>query len=488
MDSTSFDQYLSQRPSLPGGNITDQLAMCFHTIFLCGFCSAQVGYHFEPTCHPRMRQAPDHQLYSRRPSYVYPPVLYACPNRNCMASTQLHWALRNQQQAAMRQGKANMNYVPFHDIKAQCNDTSEACNFALDNHPSVPSYNAQAQCHETDGFHSLTSGAVGGYPPQYVQSARVGPAWLSYKQWCMVLHLRSRGKNILQIADAVGKNASMLRYYMDTYLKNISTHDSGVGTLSSSSSIYSSSQSSADPGTGSDDELFPLGNEVMIPEEGAPDPSFLNRSEQELVWKMFQQNETYRSMAERLHKNRGKITKYINAYMRHRLLELQDEEQKAEGRIAGTSTHIAPLTGSPPRPLISETTIIHPSETAPVVKTPPRLLREPSLHSINELDLELELIDPMLHDPTPDVTNESPKNSRGSDPPTTPKGTSTEDSLFGDSPVDNNYEGFPLGRTGPTHKTKEPAGPSSSKRKCDDDEMQPELQRASKRPRHHSLP
>jgi hypothetical protein len=347
----------------------------------------------------------------------------------------------------MQQGKANLNYVPFHETKAQCNDTDEACNLALD--------------------------AQGGYPPQYVRSARVGPAWLSFKQWCKVLEMRSRGNNILDIAEAVDKNASQLRVYMDTYLNNVRIDD--VGPLPSASST--DSQSTADTIT---DELFPLGNEVMVPQEGQPHPSFLSRSEQALVWKMFQQNETVRSMWEQLHKSRRKISQYINAYMRPRLLKLQAEEREAEDRIAGTSTYIAPLTNRIPR--------IHSSETA-AAQTPPRLLREPSLHSIDEMDLELELISPLLLNPTEDVSNQSPKSSCGSaDTTAIPESTSAEDSLFGDSPVVENHTGSPLVPLDPTHHKEEPAQPTSSKRKHDDDEVQAQPQRASKRLRHRSFP
>lgn len=215
----------------------------------------------------------------------------------------------------------------------------------------------------------------------------------------------------------------------------------------------------------------------MVPQEGAPDPSFLSRSEQELVWKMFQQNETVRSMCEQLHKSRRKISQYINAYMRPRLLKLQAEEREAENRVVGTSTYIAPLTI--PRTHISETASI-----AAAAQTPPRLFREPSLHSIDERDLELELIDPLLFNSTPDGPNQSPKSICGSDSLATPNSTGTE---VGDSAVDENHAGYPLAGLHSAHHKEEPAQPKSSKRKHDD-EVQAEPQRASKRLRHRSFP
>lgn len=372
--------------------------MCFQQTALCRLCLHQVGHHFQ-ACPPQVQQAPGHHVHNRPAAFIDPHLAYACSNINCIASTQLHWALRNQQQAAIQQGKANLNYVPFHTIKRWWNDdTDEASDLALDH-----------------------------YPPECVQSApRVAPDWLSRNQFRKLLEMRLRGKNVLEIAAALGKNASLLRLYMDTYLKDVNTD---IRPLPSASSTETQSTATS---TGSD-ELFSLGYEVIVPQEGAPDPSFLSRSEQELVWKFFQQNKTVRSMCERLgKKNRRKISQYINAYMRPKLLKLQTEEREAEERQSGASMYTTCLTDRIAFP-----------QTVPMTATTgtaPGFFQEPSLPSSNEIDLE-PLIDPLLLIPTP-----------------------------------NN-----------THQKEEPSPlTSNNKRKCD--EVQAEPPRTSKRPRHHSFP
>lgn len=371
--------------------------MCFQQIALCRLCLNQVGLHSQ-ACPPQVQQAPGHQVHNRPAAFIYPQFPYACSDINCIASTQLHWALRNQQQAAIQQGKANLNYVPFHTIKRWWNDTDEASDLALDH-----------------------------YPPECVQSApRVAPDWLSRNQFRKLLEMRSRGKNVLEIAAAVGKNASLLRVYMDTYLKNVNTDS--IGPLPSASSTETQSTATS---TGSD-ELFPLGYEVMVPQQGAPDPSFLSRTEQELVWKLFQQNRTVRSMCERLgKKSRRKISQYINAYMRPKLLKLQTEEREAEERQSGILMYTTGLNDRITFP-----------QTVPMTATAgtaPQLFQEPSIPSINEMDLE-PLIDPLLTH-TPNAT----------------------------------------------HQREEPS-PLTSGNKRKYDEVQAEPPRTSKRPRHHSFP
>lgn len=435
--------------SLAETQLTHSLTMCFHTTLLCGFCLSQVGRHVEQTCHPQMQQAPGHRVYDRSPSCIYPPTPYSCPNVDCIASTCLHNALRNQQPATTHQGRASLNYVPFHEVKAQCNDIGEACHLAaFDDYPPAP---------------------------RHARSARVGPEWLKYKEWRKVIEMRARGKNILEIAAAVHKNASLLRVYVDTYLST-STHHL-LGPLPSASST--DSQSTADTSTGSD-ELFPLYDEVLVPVSEAPDPSFLSRSEQELVWKMFQRNETVRSMSEQLKKGRRKISQYINAYMRPRLLQLQEEEREAEYRLAGTSTYVTPLTNHKP----------HTPETArtaaagvTLAGNPPGLRREQSLHGIG--DTELELVGPLPINPKLiNVPNQSPEDTGGSNALPTPK-SATANSLFGDSPVGSTERSTGIVST---RQKEETAQPTSKKRKPDGDDVAAEPAAAHKRARHLSLP
>lgn len=342
----------------------------------------------------------------------------------------------------MQECKTNLNYIPFHEVKAKCNDIEdEACHLAVFN---------------------VT------YPPPHARSARVGPEWVTYKEWRKVIEMRARGQNILEIAAAVDKNASLLRVYMDTYL-NTSTHDL-LGPMPRSST---DSLSTANTSTGSD-ELFPLYDEVTMTVSGAPDPSFLTRSEQELVWKMFQRNETVRSMSEQLKKCRRKISQYINAYMRPRLLELQEEERGAEYRLAGTSTYATTATNHSSRPpRIPET-----ARTAAVTGNHARQ----SLHSNGETDLEL--VDPLLTKPTLNDPDQSPQDINGSNALTTPK-SATANSLFGDSPVDGT-EGSP--KIGSTCQKVELAQTTSNKRKFDNEEVAAEPQQAPKRLRHLSLP
>ena len=418
-----------------------------------------IGRHIQTTCHPQFQQAPEHQVLYLQPSVIQPPTPYSCPNQACIASNELHWALRKQQALALQQGKANLKYLPFSETKSMCGDADEACDLAVE---------------------------APGYPPTRVPGARVGPEWLSRRQWQKFFEMYSRDKNILEIAAAVGKNASLLRLYFDTYLKNglddnVIHNAAPLPSASSSRSSWSQSAESTagSLSTESSDLIFPLGDEVMVPQEGAPEPSYLSRSEQEMVWVMFQQNASIRGITDKLHKTRHKISQYINAYMRPRLLKLQAEQREAENRIVATPTYITPVTETEG---ILETIICEPDPIAAAAKTPPVISREPSLHSIGDADLEMELIDPL-----PAATTEDPKTSDGTAPFATNRSAGTENSLFGDSPVDENHASSPLTQLFLTDPRQEPAQPTSRKRQHDYD-GQAEPPRASKRPRHHSFP
>lgn len=476
------DFHDSAYPSLPGGNPTT-FTMCLHTLFYCGLCQAAVGCHTQP-CPPQFHKAPNHTERYCQPYTIHPPTAYSCPNANCIASTQLHWALREQQETATRQGEANLNFAPLPEPKAVGSDDEE----------------------------SRDPASTKNYPPPRIPKAPLGPEWLSRSEWHKALELDARGNNVLEIAYALDKNASKLRTYMDLYLKNAdrATSVHNQAPLPSADSTKSSSDSRSASTVSSDEGLFPFGHEVMLPQEGLPDPSFsfLNEQEREIVFKMFQRNQSVRNMAERVRKHRHKVSQYINAYMRPKLLKLQAEERQAED--AATPTPITPLSGG-----ILQFTLSKPvapitfaprsapltggfpaSRTVdPVATSPgPTSLPEPSLQSTNdstEWDALLALVNSLPLNPQPPgqapvIESEEPMPSGEADLVESPKSfDSGEDSLFGDdSPVDKNHEA-------PTHlvstrEEEEVAEPTSKKRKFEDNSEVP--RRASKRLRHRSLP
>lgn len=383
----------------------------------------------------------------------------------------------------MQQGKAMFNYTPFHTTKRMCADDDESCDLALEPEERKRSKPARSQ---------VPPDLVTGYPPIRISGAKVVPEWLSGEEWLEVRALRSRGKNILEIADAVGKNASRLRLYIDTYL---SAYDNGSPLPSAKSTDSSSSTAGS---TETEDGLFPLDHQVAVPQQGMPHPAFLNRQEQEIAWKMFQQHKTIRDMTERLHKNRHKLSQYINAYLRPKLLELQAKEREAEN--AATPTPITPLTKDVQFPLYNPTVAAPPRSTPPVGDIPqasqsvtpiaaapePTSSQEPSVQGTHHADFDAfqSFDNPLLVSPPAAMTN-GDLGACG-----TPKGTSDEDSLFGDSPGANkNYENsYQLAST--QHEL-ESAQQIQRKRKCEDDhegEKPAEPRRASKRPRHRSLP
>ncbi|POS73749.1 hypothetical protein DHEL01_v207853 [Diaporthe helianthi] len=162
--------------------------------------------------------------------------------------------------------------------------------------------------------------------------------------------------------------------------------------------------------------------------------------------------------------------------MRPRLLQLQEEEREAEHRLAATSTYyVIPHTYHSPRTRTPEIAL-----TAAATGKPPSLLREQSLHSIGEMELELCLIDPLLINPTTNIPNQALESSSG------PK-SATKDSLFGDSPTADTA-GSPLTVIVSTSRKEEPAQWQSNKRKRDVDDVAAEPQQGPKRLRHLSLP
>lgn len=253
------DFHESSYPSLPGGNPTT-FTMCLHTLFFCGLCKAAVGCYTQP-CHPQFHQAPNHTQRYCQPHTIHPPTPYSCPNPNCIASTQLHWALREQQETAMRQGEANLNFVPLPEPKGVGSD---------DDDPALAK----------------------SYPPPRIVRAPMGPEWLSRSDWHKALELNARGQNVLEIAYALDKNASKMRTYMDLYLKNAdrATDVHNEAPLPSADSTKSSTDSRSASTVSSDEGLFPFGHEVMLPQVGMPSFSFLNEQEREIVFRMFQRN------------------------------------------------------------------------------------------------------------------------------------------------------------------------------------------------------
>lgn len=472
------DFHDSAYPSLPGGNPTT-FTMCLNTLYFCGLCKAAVGCYTQP-CPPQFHKAPNHTQRYCQPYTIHPPTAYSCPNANCIASTQLHWALREQQETAMRQGEANLNFVPPPEPKAVGSDDDELCDPTL----------------------------TKSYPPPRIAKATLGPEWLSRSEWHKALELDARGKNVLEIAYALDKNASKMRTYMDLYLKNANANVHNEAPLPSANPTKSSTDSRSASTVSSDEGLFPFGHEVMLPQEGMPDPSFsfLNEQEREIVFRMFQRNESVRSMAERVRKHRHKVSQYINAYMRPKLLKLQAEERQAED--AATLTPITPLSGGilqfalskpivpiPVAPRTAPLTTAFPaSQTVdPIAASPgPTSLPEPSQQSPNdsaEWDALLALVNSLPLNPQPPdqapVIGEEPMPSGETDLVESSKSfDSGEDSLFGDdSPVDKNHKA-------PAHLVstqEEVAEPTSKKRKFEENSGEVP-RRASKRLRHRSLP
>lgn len=487
------DMQNSSYPSLPGGNSTT-LTMCIHRIYLCGFCQTPVGRYTHP-CPPQFQRAPNHEERWCQPYIIRPPEPYSCPNSSCIASSQLHWALRNQQEIAMRQGKAKMNYIPFHEIKAMCGDNDEACHLAIDPVPVTKPKNERVRQAPP------APASVAGYPPTRIKGARLPPDWLSLKEWHKVRLLQSRGQSILDMADAVHVNASKLRTYVDTYLKDASLYGSPLPSANSTNSSNSTTTSSFYSTESSDTGLFPLDQQVTVPQEGMPHPSFLTFEEQQIVWRMFQQNDTVRNMADGLHKNRHKLSQYINAYMRPKLLRLQAKQREDEG--AAIPTPIAPLAGGlPPSNLVAPITaasrfppLLQPVTSQPVAPTAvpgSTSYQEPRLHSAKETELDafLRLVDPAILTPPPAITDtEDCKKRGGVAHLDTPKSATEIDSLFGDSPVDNNHAGSAQLFSSNHHEVEpsQPATPNTKKRKFEDNtEVQAQPRRASKRLRHRS--
>lgn len=394
----------------------------------------------------------------------------------------------------MKQGKANMNYLPFHEIKAMCGDNDEACDLALE--PGAVTGRKTKRVRQAPP----SPGPVAGYPPFRPKGARLGPEWLSSKQWLKACALRSRGKNILEIADALGVNASKLRIYVDLYLKDISPYDGSP--LPSANSTNSSNTTNSTAGSSeSEGALFPLDQEITVPQPGMPHPSFLNREEQELVWQMFQQNETVRDMANGVRKNRHKLSQYINAYMRPKLLMLQAEQRRAEDATPPITplaevdpqspprNVVAPIAAPPRSPSLTGDIPLASEPAAPISATLGSVSsQKPSLPIPNneELDAFLKIINPMFLNPVAAVPEvEGPQASGEVTPLITPKSVSDEDSLFGDSPVHLGSQTQIV-----SARCEEPAQSTTPrKRKFEDiSELPAQSRRASKRPRHHSLP
>lgn len=487
----------SSYPSLPGGNSTT-LTMCIKTLSLCGICQTAVGWQTHP-CPPPFQQAANHAVQYAQPYTIRPPAPYSCPNPNCVASTEVHWALRDKQELAIRKGKANMTYIPFHEIKVRCGDNDEACDLALE--PVAVTGRKTQRVRQGPP----SPEPVAGYPPFRPEGARLGPEWLSSKQWLKARALKSRGKNILEMADAVGVNASKLRIYADLYLKDISPYDGSPLPSANSTNSSNTTTNSTAGSSESESALFSLDQEITVPQAGMPHPSFLNREEQEVVWRMFQQNETVRNMADRVHKNRHKLSQYINAYMRPKLLRLQAEQRRAEDATPPITplaegdlqyppcNVVAPVAASPRSPsLTGDIPQTLASEPAAPTSSGSVSSQEPGLPSSNnaELDAFLKLINPMFLNPPAAVPEvEAPKTSGEVTPLETPKSFSDEDSLFGDSPVDEDHLGF-HNQIVSNHHAIESAQPTTpKKRKFEDiNEVSVQPRRASKRPRHRSFP
>lgn len=493
------DVHNSSYPSLPGGNSTT-LTMCIKTIFLCGICQTAVGWQTHP-CPPPFQRASNHVVQYAQPYTIRPPAPYSCPNPNCVASTELHWALHDQQLSAIKQGKANMDFLPFHEIKAMCGDNDEACDLALE--PVEVTGRKTKRVRQAPP----SPGPVAGYPPFRPEGARIGPEWLSSRQWLKACALKSRGKNILEMADAVGVNASKLRIYADLYLKDISPYDGSPLPSANSTNSSNATTNSTAGSSGSESALFPLDQEITVPQAGAPHPSFLNHEEQEAVWQMFQQNETVRNMADGVHKNRHKLSQYINVYMRPRLLTLQAEQRRAEDAAPPITPLSEGILQFPPCNLVAP--IAAPSRSpsltgdipqtlasqpgAPIAAVPGSISsQEPSLPSSNnaELDAFLKIINPMfLNPPVAVPETEGPKTSGEVTPLETPKSVSDEDSLFGNSPIDEYHVGSQMQIVSTHHEVETALPMTPRKRKFEDNsEIPAQPRRASKRLRHRSLP
>lgn len=469
--------------------------MCIHTIYLCGICQTPVG-RYTQTCPPPFQQASNHAVRYGQPYTLHPPALYSCPNHNCIASSKLHWALREQQAMAIQQGKGKLTYTPFHETKALCGDNDEASDLALE-----PVLVTKRKTHVQQALPAPEP--VAGYPPIRPQGAQLRPEWLSSKEWQKVCALQSRGKNILEMAYAVNKNASKLRIYVDTYLKNasLSPLPSANSTKSSSSTTNSTSDSTVSSEGGL---LFPWDQEVTVPQEGMPDPSFLSREEQEIVWKMFQQNNTVRNMASRLYKNRHKLSQYINAYMRPKLLKLQAEEREAENAptpitpLAGVILQVPPSNPASPiaaatglTPLAEEIPQSLPSQNIAAIATVPgpTSSQEPSLDGTNNPELDAFLYDPLLFNHLAAVEEDEVHETYVELALLeTPKSFSDEDSLFGGySPVDESNVGSPQFQLVSTHHEVEPAEPTPTPRKRKFEHTSEMPRRASKRLRNRSF-
>lgn len=473
----SVDTHKLSYPSLPGGNSTT-LTMCIHTIFLCGICQTPVGRHTQP-CPPHFQQAPNHAERYCQPHIISPAAPYSCPNYSCIASNQLHWALRSQQEIAMHQGKAKLAYSPFRETKAMCGDNDEACHLALEPVPVTRLNNGRVR-----QALPAPDESVAGYPPFRPREAPLPPEWLSLQEWQKARAMQSRGKSILDIADAVHKNASKLRTYVDTYFGDVGGCGPPLPSANSTNSSRSTTNSSYYSTESSEDGLFPLDQETMVPQKGMPHPSFLSPQQQRVIWKMFQQNATVRSMADVINKNRQKLSRYINAYMRPKLLELQAKEREAED---AASPRFPPFTGD----ILHQTFTPQPFAT---VDVPGSTFQEPRLHSANakdaELDAFLRLVDPAILTPPAAVPKpKDPKKSGEAAHLDTPKSASSEDSLFGDSPVDKNHVGPQLVSNHHEVETAQPATSTPKKRRFQDNaEMQAQPRRASKRLRLRSFP
>lgn len=397
-----------------------------------------------------------------------------------------------------------------------CGDNDEACDLALEpvllTKPKIKRVRQALPAPEP----------VTGYPPIRPEAAQLRPEWLSCKEWQKVRALQSRGKNILEIAHAVNKNASKLRIYVDTYLKDASPSPLASANSADSTNSSCSTTNSISGSASSDAGLFPLDQQVTVPQQGMPDPSFLNYDQQTLAWKMFQQNYTVRDMAKRLQKNRQKVSQYINAYMRPKLLKLQTEERAAEN--AATPTPITPLTGgmvqyppsNPVDPITAATLLtggiipqlpgeircysrLTPETVGPITAAQGTTSsQEPSLHDNENADLHAYVNGLLFNSPSAFLENEIhetndevPENevhkANGEVALLEIKSASDEDSLFGDSPVDQNDVGSSQIQLVSTHHEIGPAQPMPTprKRKFEDNSYMP--RRASKRPRNRSF-
>lgn len=218
----------------------------------------------------------------------------------------------------------------------------------------------------------------------------------------------------------------------------------------------------------------------MIPQPGVPEPGYLNRSEQEVVWRMFQQNDSIRNMVDRLHKHRHKLSQYINAYLRPKLLKLQAEEREDEDRTAATPTYATPPTAGS---ILHQTLV--PEPVAPIIidpaSTSSRETRFPIIDNV-DLDAFLGIVDPLFIEPVLAVPEAGPRTGDVVAPiETTHSPSDYSDSLFGDSPVDREDSSSTQGE-------RDPALAASSKRKLEDDDVLAEPGRAFKRLRQRSLP